>query len=96
MADAKPAGLKRKAVPLDAGRAERGVWLIKVPQFLSTQWQALPLLQEREAARTKAEPVLVAALVPVLRRAWLRRHVCLRDWLTRGCCAREQGAARAR
>ena len=69
MADVKP-GLKSKAVLLDAGRAERGVWLIKVPQFLATQWQALPLLQEREAARSKAEPVLVAALVPVLRCAW--------------------------
>jgi hypothetical protein len=83
--DVKPG--KRKGIPLDSGRAERGVWLIKVPQFLATQWQAVPLLQERETARTRTEPVLVAALVPVLRRVacvrargrghgLLRAHTC--------------------
>jgi hypothetical protein len=72
MTDVKPALGKRKGVPVDSARAERGVWLVKVPQFLATQWQAVPLLQEREAARTRAEPLLTAALVPVLRRGW--RH----------------------
>jgi len=30
---------------VDVGRAERVVWLVKVPAFVSGQWQALPLLQ---------------------------------------------------
>ena len=84
MGDVKPhaAGVKRKGCPLDGGRAERGVWLIKVPHFLAAQWQAVPLLQERETARTRAEPALVAALVPALRCArrapGVRRCDCAR------------------
>ena len=52
---------------VDVGKAERAVWLVKVPAFVSSQWQALPLLQEREAARAHAEPALVPVLAAALR-----------------------------
>jgi hypothetical protein len=68
-----PSGGKRKGAPLDTTRAERGVWLVKVPQFLATQWQSeTPLTQERDGARSRVEPALVAALVPVLKCAHAR------------------------
>ena len=47
--------------------SERPVWLVKVPQFVHSQWQSLAFLQEREAARARFEPALVAALAPLLR-----------------------------
>jgi len=52
---------------VDVGRAERVVWLVKVPAFVSGQWQALPLLQERATARARAEPVLVQVITAALR-----------------------------
>jgi len=68
MEEKAPSGSKRNAAPLDATRAERGVWLVKVPQFLATQWQSeSPLAQERDGARSRVEPALTAALVPVLK-----------------------------
>ena len=67
-----PLGAKRKAASLDAARAERGVWLVKVPLFLATQWQSeAPLAQERDGARSRVEPVLITALVPVIKCAQL-------------------------
>ena len=68
--DVKPpsSGAKRKGAPLDTTRAERGVWLVKVPQFLAAQWQSeTPLTLERDGARSRVEAVLTAALVPVLK-----------------------------
>ena len=95
-----PLAAKRKAAPLDAARAERGVWLVKVPQFLASQWQSeAPLALERDGARSRVEPVLSSALVPVI------KCVHLAAWLTRRASARAayapppgtaQGAARAR
>jgi hypothetical protein len=69
MTDVKTtSGAKRRGAPLDTTRAERGVWLVKVPQFLAAQWQSeTPLTQERDGARSRVEPLLVAALVPVLK-----------------------------
>ena len=52
---------------VDVGKAERAVWLVKVPAFVASQWQALPLLQEREAARARAEPALVPVVTAALR-----------------------------
>ena len=95
-----PSGAKRKAAPLDAARAERGVWLVKVPQFLASQWQSeAPLALERDGARSRVEPVLTAALVPVIKCANLAA------WFIRRASARAayapppgtaQGASRAR
>ena len=65
-----PSGSKRKAAVLDVARAERGVWLVKVPQFLASQWQSeAPLALERDGARSRVEPVLTAALLPVIKYA---------------------------
>jgi hypothetical protein len=94
--DLKPSGGgKRKGAPLDSARAGRGVWLVKLPQFLASQWAVVPLLQEREAARSRAEPVLVAALVPVLRRARRRAPRC-RAALPRRAAGADASAAAGR
>ena len=64
----QPEARKRKAeVPVDCARAERAVWMVRLPSYVAQQWQALPLLQERQLARSRAEPALAAVLVPALR-----------------------------
>jgi len=62
--DEKPA--KRRAVPVSTAASERKLWLVKVPAFVSANWQSLPFLQERSSARARLEPVLEVVLSPLV------------------------------